>query len=122
MNDITLKQLGKPSNPMETEVLDFLISCADEEISDNIIRKKLTLKKCIDSCFDKGHKFEIKNGNRGYAPITPEQHWKWVREYFGIKTDKSDKVMQFVPATESPVPESPSVSGAVDFGGLFDLD
>lgn len=76
--------LGKPQNDLEEEIAQHiypLLTTTDEE---RIKNDKLTLSGCMENCMKKGHKFEIKTGKSGIARISPEQHWKWVCEYFGI--------------------------------------
>lgn len=98
-----------PANDMEREVWEYLLPRMTAELADRIADKKLTLKGCIDSCFSKGKKFEIRSGNHGFAPITAEQHWKWVREYFGVKDEPSRQAPQI------------TVSRTSDFDSLFDF-
>lgn len=91
MNESVLNQLGKAENNMEKEMLEYIESLADEAVCEKIIQKKLTLKGCWEYCHKSGKKYAVGN----CAAITPEQHFKWVREYFGIKSKvKTDKVIQ----------------------------
>lgn len=111
------KLIGKANNPMEKEISEFLKSMITPEIEKNITDKKLTLKGCLEHCFKKGKAFEVKIGNRGYAPITQEQHFKWVAEYFGIKNG--------APAAPTATPvnveheEKTSDAVVLDFDDLF---
>lgn len=84
-NEKNFGVLGTPNNPMETEIAEYLSPLLTEEDKNRIKEKKLTLKGCIEECMKKGHKFEVKNGKTGIARISPEQHWKWVCGYFGVK-------------------------------------
>lgn len=111
------KQLGEPKNGMETEILEYISPLITDELSDKIISGKLTLKDCLEYCFKKGKKFEVKSGKEGIAAVTPDQHFSWVREYFGIK-DKTDsnKVIHFAAAKAA---SAPSNGLDIDFDSLF---
>ena len=87
MNEEAIKMLGKPGDAMEQEIMDYISAQSDEELEKRIIEKKLTVKACVDFCFKKGKSFEVKRGKEGIAKVSEEQHWKWVREYFGITED-----------------------------------
>lgn len=99
MTEKIKKQLGEPKNDLERDTLNYIEPLITEMIGEDIIGKGLTLKGCIEHCFKKGKKFEVKSGNSGCAKISEEQHFAWVREYFGIegaaapiaKSDKPDK-------------------------------
>lgn len=113
MNESVLNQLGKAENDMEKDTLEYITNIADAAACEKILKDKLTIKGCIEFCFKKGHKFETKSGKTGFAKISPEQHFQWVREYFGIKNyAKSDKVIQF------PTPKTKGIS--LDLDSLFD--
>lgn len=77
--------LGTPKGPMELEIAEHLAPLLTEEDKKRIKEKKLTLEGCIEECMKKGHKFETKTKKSGIARISPEQHWKWVCGYFGVK-------------------------------------
>lgn len=79
------KKLGEPKNDLERDTLNYIEPLITEMIGEDIIGKGLTLKGCLESCFKKGKKFEVKEGSHGVARISEEQHFKWVREYFGIE-------------------------------------
>lgn len=87
MNSETLKQLGEPSNDMEREIFEYLTACSDPELDTRILEKKLSLEGCLEFCFKKGKANEAKVKNYGVSKISEEQHWKWVRGYFGIKEE-----------------------------------
>ncbi len=111
------KQLGKPKNGMETEILEYISPLINEEQSEKIISGKLTLSGCLEHCFKSGKKFEVKSGKGGVAAVTPEQHFGWVRQYFSIK-DKpdTDKVIHFSAAKPDPSPQN---GLNIDFDSLF---
>ncbi|MDE6733798.1 MAG: hypothetical protein K2J77_13105 [Oscillospiraceae bacterium] len=83
--DEAFAKLGEPKNDLERDTLNYIRPLVSEMIAQDIVGKGLTLSGCIDHCFGKGHKFEVKKGNRGLARVTEEQHFEWVREYFGIE-------------------------------------
>lgn len=85
MTNEVRKQLGEPKNDLEKDTLDYIEPLVSEMIGEDIIGKGLTLKKCLEFCFEKGRKFEVRSGKSGCAKITEEQHFAWVREYFGIE-------------------------------------
>lgn len=85
MTEKIRKQLGEPKNDLERDTLNYIEPLITEMIGEDILGKGLTLKGCLESCFKKGKKFEIKSGGSGCARITEEQHFAWVREYFGIE-------------------------------------
>lgn len=85
MTEKIRKQLGDPINDLERDTLNYIEPLITEMIGEDILGKGLTLKGCLESCFKKGKQFEIKSGNSGCARITEEQHFAWVREYFGIE-------------------------------------
>ncbi len=118
MTENTLKLLGKPANPMEQGILEYITPMIFTQQENVIEYKKLTLKGCVEFCMKKGKKYEIKSGSYGFAPIPPEQHFGWVREYFGINNEpKSDKVIQFSPKPEAA--RSPSFGLDIDFDSLL---
>lgn len=84
MTEEVRKQLGEPKNELEKDTLAYIEPLITEMIGEDIIGKGLTLKDCLEFCFKNGKKFEVKSGNRGCARISEEQHFAWVREYFGI--------------------------------------
>ncbi len=114
MNENVRKQLGTPKNELEKDTLKYIEPLITEMIGEDIIGKKLTLAGCLDYCFKKGHKFEVKNGSRGVAMVTPEQHFAWVREYFGI----GEAPDPTAPAHTSE-PERPDKL-SIDFDSLLD--
>ncbi len=83
--DEAFAKLGEPKNDLERDTLDYIRPLVSEMIAQDIVGKGLTLSGCIDHCFGKGHQFEVKKGSRGLARVTEEQHFEWVREYFGIE-------------------------------------
>ena len=83
--DEAFAKLGEPKNDLERDTLDYLRPFVSEMIAEDIVGKGLTLSKCIEHCFKQGKKFEVKSGSHGIAKITEEQHFEWVREYFGIE-------------------------------------
>lgn len=108
------KELGTPANDLEKGILEYIEPLCDEAICSVIINKQLSLKKCWNFCHGKGKTFAV----GGCAAITPEQHFGWVREYFGIKDEpKSDKVIQFSPKPEAA--RSPSLGLDIDFDSLL---
>lgn len=115
MNENVKKQLGTPKNELEKDTLKYIEPLITEMIGEDIIGKKLTLKGCLESCFKKGKKFEVRDGSHGVAMITPEQHFAWVREYFGIG--------QAPDPTESGPAAEPAVNDkavSLDLDALFD--
>lgn len=111
------KLIGKASNPMEKEIEEYIKPFITPEIERYITEKKLTLKGCLEHCFKKGKAFEVKMGNRGYAPITQEQHFKWVSEYFGIKGGVPSVPVSATAAAESEEKHFNAVE--LDFDDLF---
>ena len=93
-----LKIFADPKNPIEKDTSEHIKSLVTEEVAQNIIDKKLTLKGCLEHCFDKGKKFKVGNA----AAIKPEQHFKWCRKYFGIEKGaiSNDE------STTKPIPKS----------------
>lgn len=111
------KLIGKASNPMEKEIEEYIKPFITPEIERHIAEKKLTLKGCLEHCFKKGKAFEVKVGNRGYAPITQVKHFKWVSEYFGIKGGAPSAPASASVASE---PEEQSYNAVeLDFDDLF---
>lgn len=111
------KLIGKASNPMEREIEEYIKPFITPEIEKHIAEKKLTLKGCIEYCFNKGKKFEVKTGKVGFAPITQEQHFKWVSEYFGIKGGVPSAPVSASVVSEPE--EKPSNAIELDFDDLF---
>lgn len=104
------KQLGKADTPLEKEMLEYIEPLADTTVCEKIIKNKLTLKGCWEYCHKSGKKFAVGN----CAAIPPEQHFEWVRKYFGIsEAPQSDKVIHLSAAKVS------SNGPAVDFTDLF---
>ncbi|MCM1275497.1 MAG: hypothetical protein NC299_09035 [Lachnospiraceae bacterium] len=118
MTEEVRKQLGEPKNDLERDTLAYIEPLVSEMIGEDIIGKGLTLKKCLEHCFEQGKEFEVRSGNRGVAKISEEQHFAWVREYFGIEgaaTVSSETDVQ------KPTPEKPGKSAlALDLDDLFD--
>lgn len=83
--DEAFAKLREPKNELERDTLNYIRPLVSEMIAQDIVGKGLTLSGCIDHCFGKGHQFEVKKGSRGIAKVTEEQHFEWVREYFGIE-------------------------------------
>ena len=107
--------LGKATNPMEEEIAETILPLLTVEDEDRIAEKKLTLSGCMQKCMENGRKYEVRNGNRGIARISEEQHWKWVFAYYGIKgqkTTSSEKTPEPVPVPE---PVDDPFSGLLDF-------
>ena len=97
------KQLGEPKNDLERDTLNYIEPLITEMISED-----------IESCFKKGKKFEVKAGSHGVARISEDQHFKWVREYFGIEeAPSSDKCIAIAE------PKKPA-GLALDFDSLLD--
>ncbi len=106
-----------PANDMEKEIAEHIKPLLTPEVEEKIKNDKLTLRGCLDHCYAKGKKFEVKTGNRGIARISEEQHFKWVSEYFGIK-GKADLPSPSVP---DPVMDKPKTAALnLDFDSLFD--
>ncbi len=107
--------LGKATNPMEEEIAETILPLLTVEDEDRIAEKKLTLSGCMQKCMKNGRKYEVRNGNRGIARVTEEQHWKWVFAYYGIKgqkTTSSEKTPEPVHVHE---PADDPFSGLLDF-------
>ena len=99
---------------MERDTLNYIEPLITEMSGEDIIGKGLTLKGCLESCFKKGKKFEVKAGSHGVARISEDQHFKWVREYFGIEeAPSSDKCIAIAE------PKKPA-GLALDFDSLLD--
>lgn len=81
------KIIGKPKDDMEKEIAEYITPLFTEDTAKNAADKKRTLSGCCEYCFKKGHKFEVKHGNTGVARVSEEQHWAWVREYFGLASE-----------------------------------
>lgn len=96
MSDVIKKAcitLEKPKNELEREICEYIKSVIDDKLAERINEKKLTPSGCLEYCFKQGHKLEVKNGNMGIAKVSEEQHWEWVRKYYGIKA-AADKPKQ----------------------------
>ena len=106
------KIFDKPSNPMEQEIADHIKPLLTPEVEAKIEKDKLTLKGCLAYCHKQGKKFEVKSGNTGFAMVTPEQHWQWVRDYFGITEE--------APAIHMYKPEAAKGALNLDLDSLFD--
>lgn len=103
----------KPANDMEKEIVEYIKPLVTTEVEEKIKKDKLTLKGCMEHCRSKGKKLAV----NGVARVSDEQHWKWVREYFGLK-GKADIPSPSVPA---PVEEKPKAAALnLDFDSLFD--
>lgn len=113
-------KLGEPGNDLEKDTLKYVKPFISEMIAQDIVGKGLTLKDCIKHCFDKGKKFEVKTGNGGVAKITEEQHFTWVREYFGIEgaAVSANEPPKTVPYIDSKSMNVPKVE--FDLDSLFD--
>lgn len=108
--------LGKATNPMEEEIAETILPLLTVEDEDRIAKDKLTLSGCMQKCMENGRKYEVRNGNRGIARITEEQHWKWVFDYYGIKGQKptgSEKAPEPAPVVPEPADDL--------FGGLLNF-
>ncbi len=79
------KIFDNPANEMEREIAEHIKPLLTPEVEEKIEKDKLTLDGCLKSCYDKGKKYQVKTTGGGIARISEEQHFKWVREYFGIK-------------------------------------
>lgn len=77
--------LGKPKNDLEEEIAERLSPLLTNEDIERIKKDKLTLSGCVAKCMQNGHRYEVKSGKSGIAMISPEQHWKWVSDYFGVR-------------------------------------
>lgn len=111
------KIFDNPANNMEKEIAEYIKPLLTAEVEEKINKDKLTLKGCVDSCLQKGKKYEVKSGNKGIAHVPDDQHWKWVREYFGIKGNVAS------PAAPLPAPaaqEKPNGLLDLDLDSLFD--
>lgn len=117
MTEHTLKLLGKPANDMEKGILEYITPMIFMPQENVIEHKKLTLRGCVEYCMKKGKQFEIKSGNFGFAPISPEQHFAWVREYFGL--DDTGTLPKAIPMpTAQPVAAAPALN--INLDDLFD--
>lgn len=115
------KIFDNPANDMEKEIAEHIKPLVTAEVEEKIKKDKLTLKGCLDFCLKKGRKFEVKNGNIGAACISEEQHFKWVRDYFGIKGNVIVKKSNIPsPASVAVAEEKPKAALDVDFDSLFD--
>lgn len=101
-----------PANDMEKDIAEHIKPLVTAEVEEKIKKDKLTLKGCCKFCMDNG-----KNRNcGGIAHIPDELHWKWVREYFGIKGKADIPTAVNAPITET----KPKAALDVDFDSLFD--
>lgn len=117
MTEHTLKLLGKPANDMEKGILEYITPMIFMPQENVIESKKLTLRGCVEHCMKNGKKFEIRSGNHGFAPISPEQHFAWVREYFGL--DDTGTLPKAIPMpTAQPVTAAPALN--INLDDLFD--
>lgn len=102
----------KPANDMEKEIAEYIKPLVTSEVADKIKKDKLTLKGCMEHCKSKGKKLAV----NGMARVSYEQHWKWVREYFGLK-GKSDLPSPSVPAPAEEKSKAAALN--LDFDSLF---
>lgn len=110
--------LGKPKSELEEEIAERIYPQLTEADIERINKDKLTLGGCVDKCMQNGHKYEVKSGKGGIARITPEQHWKWVSEYFGVKVDPESSVPVAAPVEQEqvkPEPVDDTLSALLDF-------
>ena len=109
------KIFNNPANEMEKEIAEYIKPLLTPEVEEKIEKDKLTLDGCLKSCYDKGKKYEVKTKGGGIARISEEQHFKWVREYFGISGAAP------VPCQEAK-PAEAAKNGAlnIDLDSLFD--
>lgn len=111
------KIFDNPNNDMEREIADHIKPLVTTEVEEKITKDKLTLKGCWEFCKNKGKKFAV----NGVARVSDEQHWKWVREYFGIKGNVTVLKADIPnPVTAAPAEEKPKAALDVDFDSLFD--
>lgn len=110
------KIFDNPANPMEQEIADYIKPLLTPEVEAKIEKGKLTLKGCLEFCHKQGKKFEVKSGNTGFAMVTPEQHFQWVREYFSI----TDEVPEPAPI-HIHKPEAAKGALDLDLDSLFDF-
>lgn len=117
------KIFDKPSNPMEQEIADYIKPLLTPEVEEKIKKDKLTLKGCLEHCHKKGKKFEVKSGNTGFAMVTPEQHFKWVREYFGITDEAAATAPIHIHKPDDAAQQRTVAKGAldIDIDSLFDF-
>ena len=108
--------LGAPKNTLEEEIAERIYPLLTESDIERIKKDKLTLRGCLDKCMEKGHKFEVKSGKGGIARISPEQHWKWVSEYFGINVTPEPSAPMTASAEQAkPEPVDDTLSALLDF-------
>lgn len=117
--DEAFAKLGEPKNDLERDTLNYIRPLVTEMIAQDIVGKGLTLSKCIHHCFAKGHKFEVKSGGMGIAKVTEEQHFEWVREYFGIEGAAGDPLPFPVKESEAAGEQKP-IRLDLDLDSLFD--
>ena len=109
------KIFDNPANEMEREIAEYIKPLLTPEVEKKIEKDKLTLGGCLKSCYDKGKKYQVKTKGGGIARISEEQHFKWVREYFGIKGTVP------VPSQEEkPTEAAKSGTLNIDLDSLFD--
>ncbi|MCH5207572.1 MAG: hypothetical protein J1F04_01700 [Oscillospiraceae bacterium] len=121
MTEKVRKQLGEPKNDMEKEILEYISPLIDEAAEKRIADSKLTLKGCVESCFKKGKKYEVKGSGGGFARISPERHFKWVCNYFGVSVPKG-KSLPAAPVEKVEETPAPKPSGlSLDLDSLFDF-
>ena len=106
--------LGKPKNDLEEEIAEHIYTKLDAALEERIKSDKLTLTGCFESCMNKGHKFEVKSGKSGIARVTPEQHWKWVCDYFKIPFSMP-QMIQAEPIENKPEQVDATLSELLDF-------
>lgn len=102
-----------PANDMEKDIAEHIKPLVTAEVEEKIKKDKLTLKGCCKFCMDKGKK----RSSGGIACIPDALHWKWVREYFGIKGNVD---IPFSSVTTHLTETKPKAALDVDFDSLFD--
>ncbi len=114
MSSMATKIFDNPANAIEKEIAETIKPLLTPEIEEKIEKDKLTLAGCWQYCHGKGKSHKVGN----CAKISPEQHFKWMGEYFGIKNLKPPTA----PVTREVVPEPAQMSQAlsIDFDSLFD--
>ena len=115
------KIFNNPANPMEQEIADYIKPLLTPEVEEKIKKDKLTLKGCLEYCHKKGKKFEVKSGNTGFAMVTPEQHWKWEREYFCIKDEATAPAPIHIHKPEAAAHQAAKGALNLDLDKLFDF-
>lgn len=109
--------LGKPKNDLEEEIAERLSPLLRDEDIERIKKDKLTLGGCLEKCMQNGRRFEVKSGKSGIARISPEQHWKWVSDYFGVRisADISQPAPRAEQVTEPEEQNDDVLSALLDF-------